>query len=602
MKYADLEKKIDRLVVEARAAGVKTSRTKLLKLFASGGWQSIVGGLKTARAAVAQVDSSAFCEYVIRNENDPTKGIRQAPMHVEMHRMLAKYRSTLIWGSPTTGKSLQISVGYALFRIGLNVNTRIANIMATDKLGMKHVGTVGRYIAGPGEGHNRLMEVFPHLKVGDEWSRHAITVQRPPEIRDPTFQSIGVHGSILGAKLNGVIIDDILTKENTRTPARRSDIIEWVDSSVLTRIDPEDPDAFIIILGNAWHPDDMMHVYAQRGTKDGKRSFATAVFPIRRDGKTTWPEYWTQEALEKRGTEIGGWDSAEAGRQLDCLAFSDATSRFERAWFDRCMAPGLYGDDELMCKRLKKVPMGYRTYLGVDLGVKDKIGTSKSVIAGLMMDPKGCVSILGYLYGNWKVDKILLNLIKAWRIWKPTRTFVENVAFQDWLIQILQLGKLGDIDIPRGLSQSIEAFPTGHQKNNHPLYGFEGMGIELRAGSWKIPASKDGRIDPAVSQFITDCMTYSYEAKSGDIGMATYVCWAGVRLILGERWLSSIRTDSYLDTNEPETIGEVTLAIAEAEAEDADDERESLSEMLREAQADDFWSDTNSIFEDESWI
>ncbi len=50
------------------------------------------------------------------------------------------------------------------------------------------------------------------------------------------MQAIGVHGAILGARVDRLLLDDILDFENTRTPERLQATIDWYNATLVGRL------------------------------------------------------------------------------------------------------------------------------------------------------------------------------------------------------------------------------------------------------------------------------------------------------------------------------------------------------------------------------
>jgi hypothetical protein len=510
--------------------------------------------LKKARRIIARHDSSAFCEYVLRGESN-AKPIRQAPMHDEMHRLVRNWLRIVMWGSPASGKSLQFAVGYPLWEIGRDLNIHIAVIQATDKNALKTVRSLASYIADPkAPGYGPLHEVFPEIKrskrQGAVWNAHGLTVEREATARDPTIQCCGLFGNILGARLDLVVLDDILTFNNTRNVELREKTIEWLVTTVLNRLDPDT--GRLIFLGNAWHPDDAMHVLAEgrldeslvealpggfRATESG---WASARFPLRdANGKTTWPDKWPQRTLDK---VIRGLPPAEVARTIDCIAQSDATSRLRQEWFTQSKKPGLAGLIEpgkaalMRDQRPDDDPRAY--YVGVDLAFADidKRG-DRCALGVIAVDSNNRVELVSIRSGRWMIDELIGEIVGAYHKFDPNFIFVESNAAQSVIGRILRGGLVGlGLDFPPNLKSRIRDFTTSVSKH-HPKWGIEGIGVEMKQGLWSIPVGLQGEAHPEIERWINEMLHYTPDPKihTGDRAMAIYMAWDGCRRRLGNR-------------------------------------------------------------------
>lgn len=521
---------------------------------------------KLSRRVIARHDSSTFAEYVLRRE-DNGKEIRQAPFHDKMHRMVRSNDRVVMWGSPSTGKSLQLAVAWPLWLLGRDQNLHIAIIQATDNLAKKTIRAASAYIDDPmSPGWQPLHEVFPDLKASKRadavWNTHAITVERTTTARDPSYQACGLFGNILGARLDVIVLDDILTFTNTRSPEQRQKVVDWIITTVLNRLDPER--GRIVFMGNAWHPSDAMHVFAEgkldaeiesgltTDAKVKKSSWASARFPLRDEhGKTTWPDKWPQHLLDKEYNRI---PPGEAARTFDCVASSDATSRFKRAWFAKSKVPRLAGMLEgrvALMRALRPDDDQRAYYCGVDLAFADpeKRG-DRCAIGTLAVDSSGKVELASLRSGRWLIDELLGEIVSHHALWEPRYIFVESNAAQRVIGRMLkgELKELG-LDFPPDLKRRIVQYETGVVKN-HPKWGIEGQGAEMANGVWSIPCGDQGEVHPEIEGWINDLLHYSPSPKvhTGDRAMAIYMAWDGCRRRLGERQLG------FIDTSPPPII------------------------------------------------
>lgn len=189
------------------------------------------------RAARAEQDPAEFLSFVFRSEDTGARITTPPHMRVMLH-FAAAHQRYVIRGFPGCGKTTGLA---ALFtqKIGQNVRDRFAIVSGSLGQAEKPLGLVARAIENEGGQFPELKVVFPHLQKsrrrGDKWTQSAITVQRPANIRDPSLVAFGFGGKKLGARLQGVAIDDILSPENTATPESRAKVNHWVLSTIATR-------------------------------------------------------------------------------------------------------------------------------------------------------------------------------------------------------------------------------------------------------------------------------------------------------------------------------------------------------------------------------
>ena len=91
--------------------------------------------------------------------------------------------------------------------------------------------------------NERIKEDFgDYLKPDyeEKWTQTRGYVVRDVDRRtkDPTFQFMGVNGSINGARLDVIICDDILDLTNSQTETMRSNVFNWFMEMVFSRLVP----------------------------------------------------------------------------------------------------------------------------------------------------------------------------------------------------------------------------------------------------------------------------------------------------------------------------------------------------------------------------
>lgn len=511
-------------------------------------------------AQVSRTNPSEFCAFVLRDEETGLR-IRQAPMHQRWHELITAHDRLVIWSHVEGGKTNQIALGRALYELGKNPNLRIAIVSNTSDMAKKMVRQVGQYV----EKSIELREVFPNLRPTHDpslpWTAMSLTVDRGRVgAKDPSVQACGVHGNIMGSRIDLLIIDDILDYENTRTPTPREDVWRWVRSSLFSRLTKN---ARVIVVGNAWHPEDLLHRLAREPDFKGYR------FPvIDKAGNLTWPERWPKERIEKSRRDLG---PLEFARQLLCMARDDDTARFRREWIDVCRARGrgmfmvdsarsLYaallrergydpaplGIEAIESPDTFRQPndaieaaetiyrlggngfeylqqndefwflRGIRFYTGVDLAVQKHDAADLSVIFTIAVFPNGDRRVCEILSGRWGSPDIVSKIIDVYRRFGSI-VIVENVGAQDYIVQFVR----------ERSAATVVPFTTGRTKA-HPEFGIEGLAAEFAAGKWMIPTI-DGQNVPEVDAWISELLFYDPMAHTGDRVMAGWFAREGAR-------------------------------------------------------------------------
>lgn len=449
---------------------------------------------RQARAAIARTDPNAFCEFVLKADQTGLP-VKQAKIHRTWHKLIDRHPRLIIWSHVEAGKTTQLT-GRLLFEIQKDPNIRAVICGNTAEQGYKTLLAAERYI----ERDPDLQLVNPQLKPGDPWARSQFTVQRTMMGRDPTLQAIGVHGNILGARIDFLVLDDILDYENTRTAAARDDLWNWYHSTLVGRLTAN---ARVVIIGNAWHPEDMLHRLARSGAWEAYK------FPvISESGELLWPEQWPKDRIEKKKAEL--INPSEFARQMMCKARDDSEARFREEWINLCLTRGIDVDVVYDLKQIfpsGKLPPGYRTYTGVDLAVQRHAAADRTVLFTGLVHPNGDRQPLWVESGRWTGQEII-ERIKQHRTRYSSVAVVENNAAQDFIVQFA------------AKSVPIQPFTTGKQKA-HPEFGIEGIAAEMAQGKWIIP-NKGGKKHSEIGAWIQEMLYYDPTAHTGDRLMASW--------------------------------------------------------------------------------
>jgi hypothetical protein len=457
---------------------------------------------REARAAVmraAQDDPVLFAAAVMRDEKTG-RGIHLAPMHEEWHDLIDRHDRLVIWSHVEGGKTAQIAVCRTLYELGRNPDMRGVVVSNASEQAKKIVRPISQYLRKSAE----LREVFPRLRPSEPWTQTSITVERGSgNPKDPSVQALGVHGNVMGARIDWLILDDVLDFENTRTAAGRKDLIDWFENTLFGRLTEH---AKVVVIGNAYHPEDLLHHLA------AKPRFVSRRYPVvLPDGTPRWPEKWSLQRIEQARQD---WVPAEFARQLMCVSRSDESSRFKREWVDRCLKRG---EGREMAFGLEAVPPGCRTITGVDLAVQQKDSADLTVLFSIVVHPDETREVLWVDAGRWTAPEILSRVADHHRRYHSL-VMVENNAAQEYLLQFARAGTA----IP------VRGFTTGRTKA-HPEFGVEGLAAEMHNGKWIIP-NKGGRMEREVGAWVGEMLHYDPSAHTGDRLMASWFAREGARL------------------------------------------------------------------------
>jgi len=481
--------------------------------------------------AVARNDPSFFNQMVLRDEAG--RPVQQAPFHNQWHDILNDHDRVVLWASIESGKTTQISVGRVLYELGKNPNLRVAVVSNTNEQAKKIVRLIAQYIEKSAELH----AIFPDLKPARDqslpWTANAITVERTILAKDPSVQACGVHGNILGARIDLLILDDILDYENVDRDSGRRDLWQWIQSTLVGRLTAN---ARVWAPGNAWHPEDALHRLA------ANKRYKSFRFPIVDEvsGDLLWPGQWPKDRIEEKRIELG---PLEFARQLLCMSRDEEDARFKKEWIERGielgrdydlireLESGITDRDELgnAIEALSRLHEGFAIFHGVDLASRKTEAADLTCIFTVLLWPDGLRQVLNIetakMAGPEIVDAIENVYDRFGGIF-----IVENNAAQQYILQFAEKLTMA----------TCRPFTTGRNKA-HPEWGVQGVAAEIASGKWIIPNEggslvKGGlRVHKEIDAWIREMLTYNPKDHTGDRLMASWFAREGCRVFDNQR-------------------------------------------------------------------
>jgi hypothetical protein len=543
--------------------------------------RAVLAAAKRARENVVD-----FFSFVMREEKTQRR-IHAAPHQRLLYDFVEAHPRCVIRMPVGTSKTFSMAA-LTLFLLGNDPTERGAIISATQGQAAKPFSMVQDYLENEHDHYPELRLVFPELRPShrakDPWTQHRLVVERPPGIRDPSLVAIGVDGSLPGARLSWILVDDILNEDNTRTPAARAKVKRWFDSTVLSRKDIEK--SRIVVCNTPWHPKDLTYALEEAGWPtltmdlegnititnadgwdsdeirpgfgakmegpyrlaahdagaynvpltfigpDGRRLAANdnqgrsaRVEPFDLDEVVPlWPEkYSVQKIADLR--EQYRLSMAEFYQLYLCKCRDDESARCKVEWVEQC-------------KQLA-VEAGYFTFVpeyngpnltvtGVDLAIGE--GEEHDFTAYFTFEVIPELRVGSRVLRN--VRRILDIEFGRFRgraivdkLIAKSRKYnsivrVETNAAQDFIRQWTL-----DLDV----SVPVRAHTTGVNKRHRSL-GVEGLFIELENGAWLIPCDPGGYVPKEVEEWIKQCLYYEPPpAHTGDILMASWLARAQAR-------------------------------------------------------------------------
>lgn len=479
------------------------------------------------KVLLARQDPVHFVDLVLKVETT-RQPIVCAP-HQRVLLRFAKDHPRCVLLLPVAHSKTFSMAALGMWELGRDPTCRGAVISHTQGQAEKVLRMIRDYIRTSIE----LKAIFPDLqqshRSGDPWTTTAITVERPPGIRDPSMVALGFEGAIPGSRLKFILIDDILTHENTATRESREKVYDWCDSSVFSRIDPT-PDARIIVTNTAWHNQDVPHRLIEKGwpalrmeigglielyntdwDSDDLRpehiSSLLCRLSARTDTDALWPEMFSEDRIEQL---IRDHLPIRFNQLYRNICTDEQSARCKPEWIELCKKNAREHGVHTFVSEYKGPNA---TFTGIDLAVSPGEAHDDTCFFTFEALPDGCRRILDIDIGQYDGPTIVSKLVAKHRAYNSI-VRVESNAAQDYIRQFV---------LNQNLSIPIKAHMTGRAKA-HPEHGVEGLFVEMSNGAWLIPNDQYGNVrEKATRMFIDDCLQYAPERHTPDSLMACYM-------------------------------------------------------------------------------
>lgn len=465
--------------------------------------------------ARCQQDVNAFAEYAWLD--DSGLPIRQARHHRIFQDLARKHDNLVMWFPVEHGKSTQARI-LATWLLGKHPDRQYAFVTSKAKQAQKSVKAVGRVIVS----NPRVREVFPNLRPAegelragvDTWGAEGIRVHGcPPGLPDPSLAAYGLDGQILGARLHGVIIDNVLDKSNTQSPAQRLKVLETIDEEIMSRVLPG---GFCVIIDTAWHVGDALHEIAKRSRWHSAKFDAEVGF---KKGQTLWPARFPWSRLQ----DIRARSSLVAyNRMYRNKPLSETTAYFrEDAWL---RARG-------KCEWWESWPTGAGAQVelvtGVDLATR-KTETSDETALFTAVRVGQRRQLRNITAGRMEGVDILYAIRDCYKAFHApvqkaggsAKFVVEDNAAQIYIVQMLRNPVIASaLELSNEEAGRIQVIGrTTTAKVRDAELGIQALATDIEMDRWDFPAH------PETTNLREEMRVWTPDSHTGDRLMAMWIC------------------------------------------------------------------------------
>lgn len=459
-------------------------------------------------------------------------------------------------------KTTVFSVKFPLWKIKKNPNVRIVLVSNAQSQAVSFLREITNNI----ERNQKYIDWAGKLKPDqpEKWTDAEIIVNRDNlRLKDPTISAVGIGGAILSKRADIIICDDILNKENTRTPEQRRKVKEWFDEVLLPILEPG---GRVIVAGTLWDPEDLLTAILEDPEWDYKRKYKAIIEDaIRQDLWDQYYEIWKND--RKAGMEFYRENEEEMLRgskvlwanrfpyrvlwhlrKKNSFAFSrmyqsEHISRtdqpFKEPWIERAKS---MGRSLRLVNSMQEWIDNYNALVirvvmqGMDLQGSDSEEADDSVLLTLAKTAIGKYVIMNIERGKYSPNDTRQTVRQQYARFLPLKVKVESVGIQEWIKR--DLAEDGVMDMP------IEGYKTGSEKWDDQI-GLLSIAVLMENDRLILPYDKTDARTVRLIDLLVDEMRKFPQGHTGDSLMALWFALIGHRdmQITGETTIAPAAND-----------------------------------------------------------
>lgn len=528
-------------------------------------------------AVAARTDLRIFAQYVLRNESPGAVGLADGeawsiecidaieaefaalgdegdrielqPYHFALLEAYRTNQFLSIVAHTESGKT-QLAIAYILWRLGKNPRLRVAVVSEGSRLALIICRTIARYISEESfSGCQALRRVFPHLRPGPRWGDQFYGVERPAQIKDPSFAAFGEKGGITGIRADIILGDDLVTPKTTGSPDLRANLITTFNTKIQNR---KTGRAQIINQCNAQWSDDLSAVLEERGFKAHRMMVTKDGTP---DGELEWPRKWTRSLIKSTIQINSDWRAMLFAERRENGKFGRFKEEFLREALERGRGRSLGG--------VLQPREGSFVAIGMDFAFG---GTGKCSIAAVLVEPPATGDIIGMRTlidlrsGKWS-DLQAIEELKAVTAQYPNGKFFirgESNGAQKWVVR----------SMARATALRIKPYVTGVSKWSAEG-GIPQLASEFEMGLWTLPSDPFGHALPEVEELLREIRKFDpakTDEHTGDRLMSLFFADGLARETDPFEYFATAMGESILPPPDPEIAADLAPEPAAAPA------------------------------------
>lgn len=258
----------------------------------------------------------------------------------------------------------------------------------------------------------------------DRWNENSITLPGNERKRQGTFDSAGIESNRTGDHYPEIVLDDVVTKDNSRTPEARMKILEGYRyyRSVLS------PGGRFWVAGTRYNFDDLYAEMLRMADKDDDAWYTHIRTIYRDDGTSAWPALFPLSEIE----DIKRTQGAAIFASQYLLNPVPEDSEFKQEWLDK----GKYRREDL--EAIRPLLVDIVTTVDPAFGESEVRAADYSCVMTSGITRAGDIYVLDCDLEKVTAPRFTDTMIDHWKRWSPSLIGVEAQAGQKGVLQMIQ--------------------------------------------------------------------------------------------------------------------------------------------------------------------
>jgi predicted phage terminase large subunit-like protein len=379
------------------------------------------------RLAAMRADINQYGEYVYGHAPAPVHRFWNQAVDDVINRRV-RQNKILILAPPNSAKSTWNSLIRTTHYLGNHPDQHLIFLTSSDDMAKTFASTV-RGMLAESEKHAEVfsaLECRPHKVRG--WSGDGLYLRGTPiGDKDPAYKAVGWGMTIMGARANGAILDDVLDQKTAESEAEQIKARSYYDKTIVPRLNTHN--GWLVAVMTRYAEGDLGGHFLKLSEEGG--DWLVVRTPLEADeddpmgrapGESLWPEQFSPEfiAATRKRLSVAEYDLIY---NLDTTGTGGDIFTSEAYFKD--LPANFWSEIEPTCFVMQ----------AVDLAFSSSKRSCFSVIMTLAVDPQFRMYILHIDRKHYQIRDSEERIKELIRLTKPVISVIETENFHDQMIR-----------------------------------------------------------------------------------------------------------------------------------------------------------------------